>query len=429
MTASAVGYEHVRDWVKAMVPSTHATVVQTMAWAVLCVLVAQRITSAALARALPAEQAGGGRARLTRVRRWWSGPPLEQAVVSPALIQAALALLPSGHSVVVALDTTRLGQWEVWLAGMVVVGRTVPLGWAVIPYPWPKGRFRATTRTLLKRLQAAFPPAVRWTLVADRGFPSLALFEQLRQSKTAFSVRVRLSDWVTVAGVYATVATHLEARRLRNGQRTAATIGRGRRGQPLAAGWVVVSTAVAALPKHKRNPGTLSARAKRVKAQARHRAHKRGRKTKPPSATAQRYAHTWVLFTTAPTVTQAVTDYAQRMSIEETFRDWHSGWGVRAAVRELPTETMANRLIGVVCLAYSLQLHLGQRLSTDPVGLQRRQQWTVTNRVSWFWCGQRVFTDPGYDWRAWLANQWGTLTRPAAQAVSVPKLALLAEAA
>ena len=36
MTASAVGYEYVWGWVKAMVPSTHATVVETMAWAVCC---------------------------------------------------------------------------------------------------------------------------------------------------------------------------------------------------------------------------------------------------------------------------------------------------------------------------------------------------------------------------------------------------------
>ena len=46
-----------------------------MAWAVLCRLVAQRAIPAALARALPADQAGRARARLTRVRRWWTGPP------------------------------------------------------------------------------------------------------------------------------------------------------------------------------------------------------------------------------------------------------------------------------------------------------------------------------------------------------------------
>jgi hypothetical protein len=62
MTASAVGYERVHAWVKAMLGKTHATVVQTIAWAVLCVLVAQRVTPAALARALPMAQAGRARA-------------------------------------------------------------------------------------------------------------------------------------------------------------------------------------------------------------------------------------------------------------------------------------------------------------------------------------------------------------------------------
>ena len=430
MTASAVGYARVQEWVKAMGGRTHATVVQTIAWAVLCVLVAQRITPAALARALPAEQAGRARARLTRVRRWWTGPPLDQAVVSPQLLHAALALLPSGQSVVVALDTTRLGPWEVWLAGIVVARRTLPIGWAVLPYPWPKGRFRTTTVALIQRLQAAFPPGVRWRLVADRGFPSAVLFAQLRQGGTGFSVRLRLSDWVTVAGVYAMVADHLETGRLVVGQRTAAAMGRGRPDQPLVPGWVVVSAAVALPPNHKQNPGTARERAKRAKAHAQHRAHKQGRKTKPPSATAQRYAQTWVLFTTAPTVVQAVAEYAQRMSIEETFRDWHSGWGVRAAVVDLPTETMADRLIGVVCLTYSLQMHLGQRLSADPLGQQRRAQWTVTDWVSWFWCGQQLFNDPGYDWRAWLVAQWTALTAPqvlaAPEAEPIPRLAEVA---
>lgn len=420
MTASAVGYPQVHAWVKTMLGRTHATVVHTLAWAVLCVLVAQRVTPAALARALPAEQAGRARARLTRVRRWWTGPPLDQVVVSPQLIHKALALLPPHQAVVVALDTTRLGPWEVWLAGIVVAGRTLPIGWAVMPYPWPKGRFRATTIALIQRLQAAFPRGVRWTLVADRGFPSAVLFAQLRHGGTGFSVRLRLSAWVTVAGVYAMVAVPLEAGRLVDAPRTAAAMGRGRPEQPLVPGWVVVSAAVAALPKHKRNPGTAREQAKRAKAHAQHRAHKQGRKTKPPSVTAQRYAQTWALFTTASTVAQAVAEYAQRMSIEETFRDWHSSWGVRAAVVALPTETMVDRLIGVICLTYGLQMCLGQRLSADPLGQQRRAQWTVTDRVSWFWCGQRLLNDPGYDWSGWLAAQGEALIIPQVSVVSAP---------
>src|ERR671930_1702219 len=228
MTTAQVGYLPVHRWVKHVLGSTHTTIVVTVAWAVLCLLVAQRVTAAALARALPANQAGSGRSCLRRVRRWWGGPALEQATVSAALIRLALALLPANHPVVVALDTTRLGPWEVWLAGIVVAGRTLPIGWAVIPYPWPKGRFRTTTLALIQQLQQAFPAAVGWTLVADRGFPSAALFAQLRRGDTHWSVRLRLSDWVTVDGVYATVADHLQARRLMDGQRTAAVIGRGR---------------------------------------------------------------------------------------------------------------------------------------------------------------------------------------------------------
>src|SRR5438132_13414062 len=91
---------------------------------------------------------------------------------------------------------------------------------------------------------------------------------QLRQGGTDFSVRLRLSDWVTVAGVYAMVAAHLAAGRLMDGPRTAAAMGRGRSAQPLAPGWVGVSTAVAPVPRHKHNPGTLREPAKRAQAKA-----------------------------------------------------------------------------------------------------------------------------------------------------------------
>jgi Transposase DDE domain len=430
MTASDVGYDHIHTWIKSILGPVHATVRITVAWALLCLILAQRATPAALARALPAEQAGSGRACLRRVRRWWRGPPLEQVYISPRLIHTALTVLPPGAPVVVALDTTRLGPWEVWLAGIVVAGRTLPISWAVIPYPWPKGRFRRTTLALIQQLQRAFPTGVRWTLVADRGFPSAALFAQLCQGGTDFSVRLRLSDWVTVGKVYAMVVDHLEAGRLGVERRTTATMGCGRPDQPLVPGWIVVSAAVAAPPQHKQNPGTRRERAARARRHAQHRTHKQGRKTTPPSAAVQRYAQTWVLFTTASTVAQAVRAYAGRMSIEETYRDWHHHWAVRAAVVDLPTEAMVTRLIGGVCLAYTLQMHLGQRVSTDPLGQQRRAQWTVTDRVSWFWCGQRLFDDPGYDWRNWLVQQWAYLGCPvvAAPATSVPDL-VLAEAA
>jgi hypothetical protein len=54
----------------------------------------------------------------------------------------------------------------------------------------------------------------------------------------------------------------------------------------------------------------------------------------------------------------------------------------------------------MICLAYNLQMLLGQRLSADPLGQQRQAQWIVIDRVSWFWYGQQLFNDPGYNWRA-----------------------------
>ena len=342
----------------------------------------------------------------------------------------ALRVLPSGTRVLVALDTTRVGAWEVWLAGLVVGGRTFPLGWAGIPDRWPKGRFRGTTLALLQQLQHALPVEVRGRLVAARGCPSAALFALLRQGGTDCSGRVRLSDWVTGAGVYPTGAAHLEAGRLRVGPRTGATMGRGRSAQPWGPGWIVGSAALVVPPKHKQPPGTGRERAKRAKAQAQHRAHKQGRKTPPPRAVAQREAQPWGLCTTAPPVAQATTVSAGRMAIAETYRDWQHHGAVRAAVVDVPIEAMGTRLIGVGCLAYTVQMSLGQRVSTDPVGQQRWGQWTVTGRVSWFWCGQRLFADPGYDWRSWLAQQWESLGQPTVVTPAVPVPApALAEAA
>jgi hypothetical protein len=299
MTTAQVGYLPVHRWVKHVLGRTHTTVVVTVAWAVLCLLTAQRVTAAALARALPAEHAGSGRSCLRRGRRWWSGPVLDQATISPALIRLALTLLAAAQPVVVALDTPRLGPWEVWWAGIVIAGGTLPIGWAVIAYAWPKGRFRATPLALIQQLQQAFPVGVRWTLVADRGFPSAVLFAQLRRGGPDCSVRLRWSDWVTVDRVYATVRAHLSAGRVGVGPRTAAMIGRGTVEQPRVSAAIVVSAAVVTPPRHKQNPGTARERADRAKQHAQHRQHKQGRQTKPPSAVAQRHAQTWGLFTTA----------------------------------------------------------------------------------------------------------------------------------
>jgi hypothetical protein len=378
---------------------------------ILCLLVAQRLNPAALARAIPSEEPGSGRSRLRRMRRCWHGPALPQDTLTPRLIRAALVLVSADARVLVALDTTRVRSWEIWQAGIVFAGHTLPVAWAVMPYPWPKGRFRQTTLALVEQLAAAVPVGRPWVLVADRGFPSALLFARLLERKAGWTVRLRLSDWVTVAGVYALVRDHLEAGRLRSGERAPARIGRGTKDQPGVDAWIVVNTQIPALPRHKQNPGTLRERDARAKAHAKHLAQK-GRKSAPPSALAKKYAQTWVVFTTAPTVDDAIRQYAARMAIEQTFRDWHHGGRLREAVSTLTDETAVARMVGIVSLAYRLQVELGRRFSRDARGQARRAQWTVTDRVSYFWCAQHLLTDPGADWTAWLADQWDQLIAP-----------------
>src|SRR2546430_7408982 len=89
MTTAQVGYPHVHRWVKEVLGRTHATVIMTVAWAVLCLLVAQRVTSATLARALPAEQAGSGRSCLRRGGGGWGGAGRAPAPHQPPAVPLA----------------------------------------------------------------------------------------------------------------------------------------------------------------------------------------------------------------------------------------------------------------------------------------------------------------------------------------------------
>ncbi|MER3484843.1 MAG: hypothetical protein C4345_01545, partial [Chloroflexota bacterium] len=179
MTASQRGYGNISAWVKPSLHGTHGTVRKTVAWVILCLVVAQRLNPASVARAIPAAEPGSGRSRLRRVRRCWDGPALPQDTLPPRLVRAALALRPPAAPVIVARDTTRVRGWAIWQAGVVFAGHPLPVAWAAMPYPWPKGRFRETTLALVDQLAAAFAPGRSWVVVADRGFPSATLFAQL----------------------------------------------------------------------------------------------------------------------------------------------------------------------------------------------------------------------------------------------------------
>src|SRR5215204_3806875 len=102
-------------------------------------------------------------------------------------LRAAVALVaPEGPGATaglrhLALDSVRCGPWEVFTLGLVWQGRVLPVGWAVLPYPWPKRQFTPTVCALVRQVAQAWPAATPAPhLVADRAFPSRRLFGTLQ---------------------------------------------------------------------------------------------------------------------------------------------------------------------------------------------------------------------------------------------------------
>src|SRR5207253_7318269 len=100
-----------------------------------------------------------------------------------------------------ALDSVRLGRWEVFVLGVVWHGRVLPVGWAVLPYPLPKGAFTPTACALVAQAAAFWPADRPARLTADRAFASYALFGALAAAGWGYYLRLQARHWVTVGGV------------------------------------------------------------------------------------------------------------------------------------------------------------------------------------------------------------------------------------
>src|SRR5207237_986556 len=137
----------------------HATALRALAHLVTALLVGQSLRPTALMRALSSPVPVPARQRYKRVARAWTRPWLSPSWLVPRLVPAALALVPPERDGVthLALDSVRCGAWEVFTLGVVWHGRVLPVGWAVLPYPWPKGRFTPTVCALIRQVAAVWP--------------------------------------------------------------------------------------------------------------------------------------------------------------------------------------------------------------------------------------------------------------------------------
>jgi hypothetical protein len=300
-------YPLVNAWLQSL-GVAHAVARGALGQVVTALLVGQSLRPSALMRALESPVAAPARQRYKRVRRAWARPWLAPAWLTPRLVRAVTTLVPrtGDGTLTLALDSVRCGGWELLTVGVVWHGRAVVVGWAALPYPWPKGRFTPTTCALLERVGAAWPSDRPAHLVADRGFPSGALFRTLRRLGWGWTVRLSARTYLRIDGRAERAGAHLATARVGCWTTTPATFGG-------VAGTLVVGRGLPVLAAHQRTDGSLRHRAAR---QAKRRRHLAG---KHPQQAPDRAAATdaWMLlFTTHTDPWAAGRAYGQRWAIE-----------------------------------------------------------------------------------------------------------------
>jgi hypothetical protein len=382
--------------------------VRALAHLVTALLVGQSLRPTALMRALLSPMPLPARQRYKRVARAWSRPWLSPAWLSPRLVPAVLALVPPDRDGLthVALDSVRCGRWEVFTLGVCWHGRVLPIGWAVLPYPWPKGQFTPTVCALLRQVAAAWPTERPVHLVADRGFPSRQFFWTVRQLGWGWTVRLRATEVVTPPGGQPqTVRSLLAGAAPDSWTAQAAHYGAGPRALP---GTLVIGHGLVVLPGHQRGPASVQQRLAQGDRRQRHLARKHPRQR--PDASRQ--TDPWVvLFTSRPTWLAAVRSYGQRWATEGSYRDaqggWDGqhGWDLEATLARLSEAVVVERVVGLWALGALIQTWVGHRLGQPsvaaPVPLLCRE-WTTTGRLSVWARGQFALSDTSGRFRPWL---------------------------
>jgi len=259
-------YPLVLSWLRALDLCPHPAALVALTHLVVALLCGQSLRPSALMRALLSPTPVPARQRDKRVARFWERPWLTPAWLTPRLVRAALALVepapwgPTRGQVPVVLDSVRCGPWEVFTLGVVWHGRVLPVSWAALPYPWPKGQVTPTVCRLLRHVGAVWPPGRPGHLLADRAFPGEKLFKTLRQLDWGWTVRLRAPMPVTADGVAQTVRDLLRQARQNGWTVWPGAYGHGRKAIPAT---LVVGRGLVVLPAHQRTLGSQRPRAQR----------------------------------------------------------------------------------------------------------------------------------------------------------------------
>lgn len=300
-------------WVLSVATGLRLSQAKTLAELTAAALSVGRASLAALGRRL-----AGDTTAKHRIKRAWRFCANERVEVSAAM-SGVIGRLTRRRTkpLLVALDWVEVRDFHTLMAAAVRRGRAVPLLWASYP-EWVLFRSQNSLEEgLLRLLRSLVPAGVRIILLADRGFGRAELAKTCRAIGVSFVIRIkpdvrvrhprytgRLDDFPIRPGCWRTL-TGAEYR---------------------SDGAVTLNVAV------------------------------RWKKGLPP-----RRDEPWFLMTDLDRNAAAISDlYAQRMTVEELFRDGKSCRnGSALRLTQLTRADRLDRLLLILALAYILLTGLG----------------------------------------------------------------------
>jgi hypothetical protein len=411
MLSPAALYPYVVTWLVALGVCRHATAARSLAFLVTALLVGQSLRPAVLLRTWLSPTPVPARQGFKRLARAFDRPWLASAHLAPCLVRAALALVPRTDVTHLALDGVRCGAWEVLVIGVVWDKRVLPVGWAVLPYPWPKRRLRPTACALIREVAASWPAARPVHLLADRGFPSRDLFRTLGAVGWGWTVRLGARSLVTVDG-HERWAKDLVATAKAGCWQDYPTATYGS-ATPCVPGRLAVGKDLTVLPAHQANPSSLAHRSHRRQQRLAQigRKHQAKRGGKGDAAATDGWV---ILFTTHPTARAAAASYRLRWPIESSFRDAQSGgdgragWDLERTLQRVSEAGRVERIVGLWALGTLLQTWVGAATTTAilPEAIAAEvASWTTTGRLSIWMRGRLALTDRRGRLAAWLGER------------------------
>ena len=177
--------------VRRIFQGKHAKQVGTLAWLVTCLVVCGKVGVAALGRALRSRVAP--KHRIKRVDRFLSNWKIR---VDDWCEELFLAIVGTRRRVRIALDWTKVRQWNVLVASVVIGGRGVPFYFACYRDDQLRKSRNAFEEGFLVRLRAMIPKDVEAIIVADRGFRRVSMARALKNLGFSFVIRCCGDTWV-----------------------------------------------------------------------------------------------------------------------------------------------------------------------------------------------------------------------------------------